>query len=84
MLDIQFDDRAIFLTPWRDLLLTVLDDAAVRDNPQRSTYRYLAEDWIPRASAESVGYRLVRAFRGEVRRTVFEGLTRRADRRGRQ
>ncbi len=76
MLDIQFDDRAIFLTPWRDLLLTVLDDAAVRDNPQRSTYRYLAEDWIPRASAESVGYRLVRAFRGEVRRTVFEGLMR--------
>jgi penicillin amidase len=76
MLDIQFDDRAIFLTPWRDLLLSVLDAAAVRDNALRSTYRYLAEDWIPRASAESVGYRLVRAFRGEVQKMVFEGLMR--------
>lgn len=76
MLDIQFDDRAVFLTPWRDLLLSVLDDEAVGDDSKRSTYRYLAEDWIPKASAESVGYRLVRAFRVQVRQIVFEGLMR--------
>jgi len=76
MLDIQFDDRAVFLTPWRELLLSVLDDEAIGENAQRSTYRYLAEDWIPRASAESVGYRLVRAFRAQVRQIVFDGLMR--------
>lgn len=76
MLDIQFDDRAIFLTPWRNLLLSVLDDAAVGENPPRSTYRHLAEDWIPRAATDSVGYRLVRAFRSEVRDLVFDGLMR--------
>ncbi len=74
MLDIQFDDRAIFLAPWRELLLSVLDDAAVRDDEQRREYRELVESWIPNASAESVGYRLVRAFRTEVRRTVFDAL----------
>ena len=76
MLEIQLDDRAIFLMRWRELLLSVLGDAAVRENPQRGEYRRFVEDWIPRASAESVGYRLVRAFRGQVRSMVFDALMR--------
>jgi len=76
MLDIQLDDRAVFLSSWRDLLLAVLDDGAVRNNAGRREYRELVEDWIPRASAESVGYRLVRNFRSEVRTTVFDALMR--------
>jgi hypothetical protein len=63
MLSIHLDDRALFLSPWRDLLLSVLDDAAVAGNAERRLYRQLAEHWLPSASAESVGYRLVRAFR---------------------
>lgn len=74
MLDIQFDDRAVFLTPWRELLLSVLDDALVKDKPERREYRDLAKKWIPKASAESVGYRLVRAFRSEVRTMLFDAL----------
>ena len=74
MLDIQIDDRAVFLAPWRELLLSVLNDAAVRDNTERGEYRDLVKDWIPRASADSVGYRLVRAFRSEVRTMVFDAL----------
>ena len=74
MIEIQFDDRALFLTPWRALLLAVLDDEAVLDNARRREYRELVDDWIPRASAESTGYRLVRAFRSEVRKTVFDAL----------
>ncbi len=74
MLDIQTDDRAIFLTPWRELLLFTLDDAAVHSDSRRREYRELVENWIPNASAESVGYRLVRAFRSEVRQTVFDAL----------
>jgi penicillin amidase len=72
MLAIQLDDRALFLTPWRDLLLSVLDEEAVRGNTQRKLYRDLAEDWLPRASADSTGYRLVRGFRMEVRQMVFD------------
>ena len=37
-------------------------------------YRRLAEEWIPRADPESVGYRLVRAFRLEVEKRVFHAL----------
>lgn len=75
MLAIQLDDRALFLSRWRDLLLVVLDDGAVRDHDGRRTYRELVRSWTPRASADSVGYRLVRAFRIEVRAKVFHMLT---------
>jgi penicillin amidase len=74
MLKIQYDDRALFLAPWRDLLLDVLDDATVGTDPELLEYRRLVRDWIPRAAPESVGYRLVRAFRLEVQARVFYGL----------
>ena len=74
MLEIQVDDRAVFLAPWRDLLLSVLDDETVRDHAKRSEYRDLVRNWIPRASADSVGYRFVRAFRTQVRMVVFNAL----------
>ena len=74
MLDIQYDDRALFLEPWRDLLLDVLDDKAISADAQLAEYRRLVAEWIPRAVPESVGYRLVRAFRLEVQATVFHAL----------
>ena len=74
MLTVQLDDRAVFLGRWRDLLLDSIDDAAIDANPARANYRKLVEAWIPRASTDSVGYRLVRAFRGEVRNRVFTML----------
>ena len=74
MLPIQTDDRALFLTRWQSLLLETLDAEAVRDNPGRQEYRALVENWEARASADSVSYRLVRAFRTEVRERVFNML----------
>jgi len=74
MLAIQYDDRALFLSRWRDLLLDVLDADAVAANAALGEYRDLVENWIPRAVPESVGYRLVRAFRLEVERRVFHAL----------
>ena len=71
MLAIQYDDRALFLAPWRDLLLEVLDEAA---DPDLEEYRNLVANWVPRAAPESVGYRLVRTFRLEVERRVFHAL----------
>ena len=71
MLDVQLDDRALFLERWRDLLLETLDESAIADSTDRRQFRELVKDWIPRAAPDSVGYRLVRAFRGEVRDRVF-------------
>ncbi len=75
MLAIQTDDRALFLGRWRECLLEVLDEETIASDPDLAEYRRLTEDWIPRASADSVGYRLVRAFRLEVESRVFHGLT---------
>lgn len=69
MLEIQLDDRALFLGRWQALLLEVLGDSE-----EFAEYRRLVEDWIPRAVPESVGYRLVRGFRLEVRQRVFDAL----------
>jgi penicillin amidase len=74
MLAIQTDDRALFLTRWRDLLLQTLDADALRDRAGRQEYRHLAENWSARASVESAGYRLVRGFRNEVLERVFNML----------
>jgi len=74
MLTVQLDDRAIFLSGWRNILLDVLDDDALTGNAGRQEYRDLVADWSARAAVESVGYRLVRAFRLEVRNRVFNML----------
>lgn len=74
MLAIQVDDRAKFLSRWRDLLLDVLSDEVVAGDAELAEYRDLARDWTPNAVADSVGYRLVRAFRLEVRTRVFNAL----------
>jgi penicillin amidase len=74
MLTIQYDDRAIFLSRWRDLILDVLEDSAIATDPRLAEYRSLVYEWVPRAVPESVGYRLVRAFRLEVQAKVFHAL----------
>ena len=63
LLDIQLDDRAFFLERWQQLLLTVLTPEVVAQKPARAELRRLAEHWGAVASADSVGYRLVRGFR---------------------
>ncbi|MCH9695024.1 MAG: penicillin acylase family protein [Gammaproteobacteria bacterium] len=75
MLAIQYDDRALFLTRWQELLLAVLSDERVAADSQLLEYRRLVAGWIPRAVPESVGYRLVRAFRLEVERRFFYALS---------
>jgi penicillin amidase len=75
MLAIQYDDRALFLARWRDVILELLSDERVAGSPELVEYRALIRDWIPRATPESVGYRLVRAFRLEVQSKVFHALT---------
>jgi penicillin amidase len=74
MLVIQIDDRAVFLSRWRDLLLDEISDAAIAGDAGLAEYRELVRGWLPRAVPDSVGYRLVRTFRLEVQSRVFHAL----------
>src|SRR5438309_3366451 len=70
MLGIQLDDRALFLSRWRTLLLGVLDPETVLDHPGRAEFRRLVAAWDARAGVDSVGYRLVRAYHDRTQQAV--------------
>ncbi len=63
LLAIQLDDRALFLDRWQKVLVAALTPEAIKQKSSRAELRRLVENWVPRASVESVGYRLVRSFR---------------------
>ncbi|MBZ5589170.1 MAG: penicillin acylase family protein [Acidobacteriia bacterium] len=67
-LAVQLDDRALFLARWQRLLQETLARA---NDPRLSELKRLTGTWIGRASTESVGYRLVRAFRLYVHEAVL-------------
>ncbi|MGH8113398.1 MAG: penicillin acylase family protein [Rhodanobacteraceae bacterium] len=75
MLDIQLDDRALFLARWQKLLLSVLD--AVPD-AQLDALKPFVADWQARAATGSVGYRIVRMFHHQVRENVLAPFAARA------
>jgi penicillin amidase len=75
LLKVQLDDRALFHARWQELLLKVLDTAAIAKDARRAEMRALVDKWGGRASVESVGYRIVRAFRLAVAEAVFVPLT---------
>ena len=62
LLDIQLDDRALWIEFWRRLLLEALDEPATAGHPQRAEFRRLIEQWNGRAQADAIGYTLVRSF----------------------
>ena len=68
LLDIQLDNRAVFLTPWQRLLQ---DTLAGIDDPPLAAMRKLSARWRNRAAPDGVDYRLVRAFREEVHRLAL-------------
>ena len=63
LLDIQLDDRAVFLTRWQQLLQSTL---AYAKDPGLVQLRTLTAHWQQRAAVDSVDYTLVRAFRSAV------------------
>ncbi len=74
MLRIQLDDRAVFLTRWHDLLVSVLDEPALQGHPQRAELKRIVTEWRPRASVDSVGYRLVRGFHSRTEHAAWDML----------
>jgi len=60
---ITLDDRAVFLAGWRDRAIAALDAGTVAGNAQRAeALALLKNSWDGRASVDSVGYRIARAF----------------------
>ena len=68
LLDIQLDDHAVFLTRWQQLLQQTLSDA---HEPALGPLRQLTSTWGNEATAPSVDYRLVHAFREEVHKLAL-------------
>jgi penicillin amidase len=75
MLDIQLDDRALFLSPWRDLMLDVLSTHGASGQPGiAELVRRVQNAWNGRASVDSVAYRIVRGWRARVARRALAPL----------
>ena len=78
MIAVHLDDRAIFLSRWRDLMLQTLSAPNLTDSEtRRELRRVVSEAWTGRASADSAAYRLVREFRTRVGELAFAPLTER-------
>lgn len=72
---LALDDRALYLAAWRERALDVLDQSATATRPQRAEFRrLLKEGWTGRASVDSVGYRLTRAYLYGLYAELFGGL----------
>lgn len=63
LLDIQLDDRALFLTPWHQHLTALIESNTQPIMHGNEALLNVLNRWGAAASAESVGYRLVRNFR---------------------
>lgn len=74
MLAVQLDDRAVFLTPWREIMLAALTDTAMAEVPYRRPMKKYVQDWGGRAAPDSVGFALVREFRLQVLPRVLRPL----------
>lgn len=71
---VMLDDRALFISQWRDRALAVLDAEAVKGKPQRAELaRLLKDNWNGHASVDSVAYRASRAFMWSLYELLYGG-----------
>jgi penicillin amidase len=78
MMPVHLDDRAIFLSRWRDLMLQALSATDLENSEtRRELRRVVIETWTGRASVDSAAYRIVREFRTHVSELAFTPLTER-------
>jgi penicillin amidase len=76
LLELQLDDRALFLERWRTLMLETLTADAVAADPRRADLKRLVQEgWNGRAAVDSAAFRMVRAFRLFLLEQVIGALT---------
>lgn len=73
LLDIQLDNRALFLTRWKHLLEQTLQK--IQSTEWNTEMQQALLDWNGHASPDSVAYRIVRNFRREVMRRALSGFS---------
>ena len=74
---VMLDDRAIFLSQWRDRAIAVLDVRAVANHPQREQFlQLLKNSWTGFASVDSTAYRITRSFMYALYDLLFDGANR--------
>ena len=67
MLNLQLDDRALFLEPWHRLMVAALSSPHVaRGSRIEELIRHTRDSWTGRASVDSVAYLMVREWRSQV------------------
>lgn len=74
MLAVQLDDRAVFLSRWKDALARLLDDGALQGQPRRQDLAAVLKTWTGTAGTADAAYRLVKAWREEVERRAYAAL----------
>ena len=72
MLEIQLDDRALFMAQWKGVLEKTLGNPG--NDPALVAMKTQLANWSGHADTASVSYRLVRDFRREVVDTVLDGF----------
>jgi penicillin amidase len=71
---VALDDRALYVAPWRERALQVLDAQATAGHPRRTELRrLLVANWDGRASTASVAYRIARGFQASLYELLFDG-----------
>ncbi|REL34736.1 penicillin acylase family protein [Thalassotalea euphylliae] len=75
LLDIALDTEAIYLSRWQELLLDqILTEPALSANPHwQAALPFISQQPLM-ASVDSVGYRIVKAFKSKVKAQVFKQL----------
>jgi penicillin amidase len=72
MLNLQLDDRALFLEPWQKLMVEVLSASHVAPESRfEDLLRHTRDSWTGRASVDSVAYLMVREWRSQVARRAL-------------
>jgi penicillin amidase len=72
MLELQLDDRALFLEPWHELMMQVLSESqGARGARIEELLRQTRDTWTGRASVDSVAYLMVREWRSQVAQKVL-------------
>ncbi len=70
---VALDDRALFIAPWRERAIRVLDVAALEGKPLRAQFlEQLRNGWTGRASVDSAGYRLARQFMWSMHDLLYD------------
>ncbi|MEB6335397.1 penicillin acylase family protein [Serratia rhizosphaerae] len=76
MRNIQFDDHAVLINAWRELLLPMLQASHPKAGTPRQQALAAIVQWSGDASADSVGYTVLTAWREALYQGIFANLDR--------